>query len=70
MYFETMINMFQKIPVEITKPLSHKDKRQSLLYSIGGGWYMNKFNEKIKYIKKQKLSKKAQENEDEIKRNL
>ena len=27
-YFETMINMFQKTPVELPKPPSHKGKRQ------------------------------------------
>ena len=38
MYFETTKNMFKKIPVELPKPLSHKEKRQSLLHYIGGGW--------------------------------
>ena len=33
--------MFQKIPVEIPKPLSHRGKLQSLLHDIGGDWYMN-----------------------------
>ena len=31
---------------------------------------MNKFNEKLPLLKKSKLRKKAQENEDKIKRNL
>ena len=62
MYFETMINMFQKIPVEITKPLGHKGKRRSLLHAIGDDWHMKKLDEKIPLLKKQKISKTLQEN--------
>ena len=40
MFFENMKNMFQKIPVELPKLLSHKGKSQSLLHDIGGDWYM------------------------------
>ena len=56
-YFETMTNMSQKISFELPKPLSHKEKRQSLLHTIRGGWYMNKFNKKLTPLKKRKLSK-------------
>ena len=38
MDFETMKTLFQKIPVELPKPPSHKEKYQSLLHTIGGGW--------------------------------
>ena len=44
MYFFNMKNMFQKIPVELPKPPSPRDKHQSLLYAIGGGWYMKKLS--------------------------
>ena len=46
--------MFQKIPVELTKPLSHKERIQSVLHAIGGEWYMNKFNDNIPPLNKQK----------------
>ena len=62
--------MFQKIPVELPKPLSHKEKLQSLLHAVGGGWQMSKLNEKLPPLKKQKLRKKTQEKRDEIKINL
>ena len=67
-YFENMKNM--KTPVELSKPLSHKKKLQSLLHAIGSDWYMNKFNYKLPPLNKQKLSKKAQLKENKIKRNL
>ena len=57
MYFETMKNMFQKIPVELPKPLSHKIKLQYSLHAIGGDWYMNKFNENITPLNKRILRK-------------
>ena len=54
--------MFQKIPVEIPKPLGHKGKRRSLLHAIGDDWHMKKLDEKIPLLKKQKISKTLQEN--------
>ena len=59
--------MFQRTPFGFTKPLSHRENRQSLLHVIGGGWHMKKLNEKLPPLDKQKLSKKAQEKKDEIK---
>ena len=70
MYFFAMKNMFNKTPVELPKPHSPREKYQSLLYDIGVGWYMRKLSEKLPPLKKSKLSKKSQEKEDEIKRNL
>ena len=58
MYFETMKNMFQKIPDELPNALINKEKRQSLFHAIGGDWYMNKFNEKILPLKKKETNKK------------
>ena len=60
--------MLQKTPVELPKPPISRDKHQSLLHAIGGGWCMNKLSEKIKPLKKSKRTKKAQEKEDEIKK--
>ena len=62
--------MFQKTPVDLPKELSYKKKRQSLLHAIGGGWFMNKINDKLPPLKKRKISKRLQEKEYEIKRNL
>ena len=42
MYYETMTKLFQKIPVELTKPPSHKEKLQLLLHAIGGDCFMEK----------------------------
>ena len=55
-----MKNMFQKIPVELLKPPSPKEKHQSLLHAIGDGWYMKKLSKKIPPLKKSKLRKKSQ----------
>ena len=68
MYSGTMKSLFQKIPVELPKPTSPKEKNQPLLYVIGGGWYMNKFNDKFSLLKKRKKIRKSQEKGDEIKR--
>ena len=57
MYFETIKKLFQKIPVELLKPPSPKGKIQSLLHSIGGGWYMKKLNENLLPLKKRKPEK-------------
>ena len=51
---------FQKTPVEIPKPLSYREKYQSVLHTIGGGWYINKLNENLPPLNKSKLSKKTQ----------
>ena len=47
-----MKNMFQKIPVELPEPPIPKEKHQSLLHAVGGGWYMNKLSEKLPPLKK------------------
>ena len=65
-----MENMIKKTPVELPKPPITKEKHQSLLYAIGGGWYINKLSENILTPKKIKLNKKSQENKDKRKRNL
>ena len=57
MYLGTMKNMLQKILAELTKTLSHKEKRQPLLHTIVCDWYMKKLNEKLPPLKKSKLKK-------------
>ena len=69
MFIETMKGMFQKISVQLTKPLSLKKKRQSLLNDIGGEWYMKNERE-ASTPKETKIKQKAQEKEVEIKINL
>ena len=60
MYSEAIQKFFEKIPVQLPKPLSHREKRQLLLNSIGNNCYMKKINEKLPPLKKQKLIKKSQ----------
>ena len=55
-----MKKLFLKIPVELPKPYSPKKKHQSLLYAIGGGFYMSELSQKLPPLKKSRLSKKAQ----------
>ena len=62
--------MSQKIPVEHPKQPISKEKRKSLLHAIGGGWYVKKLGQQLPPLKKRKLSRKTQKEEDEIKRKL
>ena len=50
--------------------LIQRKKHQSLLHTIGVGWYMNKLGQNLPPLNKRKLIKKSQEKEDKIKRNL
>ena len=59
-----MEELFHKIPVKLPNKPSPKEKRKSLLHSIGGGWYVEKLVQKLAPLKKSKLSKKRQEKED------
>ena len=51
--------MFQKILVELPKSPSAKEKHQSLLYFIGGGWYVKKFNWEAYTPKEEENEKKS-----------
>ena len=44
--------LFRKIPVELHKPPSPKEKYQLLLHDNGGGCYMNKLSEKLPPLNK------------------
>ena len=70
MHVYNMKNLFQKIQVELPKQPSPKENRESLLHSIGGGWYVKKIGQKLPTLKKRRLSKKQQKEEDKIKRKL
>ena len=45
-YIFPMKIFFQK-PVELPKTNNTKEKHQSLLYAIGGGWYVKKLSENL-----------------------
>ena len=65
-----MKKLFQKIPVEFPKQPSPKVKRECLLLSIEGGWYMKTLGQKLPPLQKRILIKKSQKEEDEINRKL
>ena len=68
MYFFAMKNMFQKIPVELTKPPIPK---KTIIITCYWRWLVyEKLSKNITPLKKIKLIKKVQENEDEIRINL
>ena len=58
--------MFHKILVELPNQPSPKEKLKSLLHAIVGGWYVEKLGQKLPPLKKIKLSKKGQKEEDKI----
>ena len=45
-------------------------KLKLLLHAIGGGWYLQKLGQNLPPLKKSRLSKKSQKEEDEINRRL
>ena len=51
-YVFTMEKLFLKIPVEIPKKTFPKEKLQSLLHTIGGGWYVKKLGQELPPQKK------------------
>ena len=65
-----MVKMFKKIPQNVEKPLTTREKNQKLMTDIGGGWYLEKFAKGLPPLKRTKLSKKAQERHDLIKNKL
>ena len=69
MYVLNMRKLFQKIPVELNKQPSPREKRKSLLHAIGCGWYVKTFGQKLPPLRIRRLIKKYQKEEDEIKKN-
>ena len=54
MYTHYRKELFQKIPVELPNQPSPKEKQESLLYAIRGGWYVEKLGQKLPPLKKSK----------------
>ena len=69
-YAFNMEKLFQKIPVELPNQPSPKEERKLLLQAIGDSWYVEKLGQKLPLLKKRKLSKKSQKEDDEINRRL
>ena len=61
--------MFKQIPQTIKIAPNTKQKFQNLLTDIGGRWYMGKSAKQLPPLRRTKLSKKAQERQDKIKKN-
>ena len=53
-----------------SKPLSQYKNLQLVLIDIDGVWFMKKMSKKLPPFKKHNLSKKSQEKDDNMKRNL
>ena len=65
-----MKDMFKQIPQNVEKALTSREKNQKLMTDIGGGWYLNFFEKGLPPLKRTKLSKKAQDRHDLIKKTL
>ena len=65
-YITYMKDMFKQIPQTMIKVLTPKQKVQKFMIEIGGEWYTEKSAKGLPPLKRSKLSKKAQDKEDEI----
>ena len=65
-YINAMKLMFMQIPQTVKIALTTKQKIPKLMTDIGGGWYMGKSARGLPPLRKIKLTKKAQERQDEI----
>ena len=65
-YSLAMKEMFKKIPQNVEKSLTSREKNQKLMTDIGGGWYLKNCEKKLTPLKRTKLSKKAQDRHDLI----
>ena len=70
MFCEIIIELFQKIPVELLKPGGYIKKRTFLLTDIGGKCFIYKHKSKISPVKRPKMIKESQKKEDDIKKSL
>ena len=64
-----MVEMFKKLPQNVGKPLTTREKNRKLITDTGGGWYLEKCQKGLPPLKRTKLSKKAQKRHDIIKKN-
>ena len=69
-YINAMKDVFMQIPQTIKIALTTKQKIQKLMTDIGGGWYMDKSARGLPPLRRTRLSKKAQERQDEIQKIL
>ena len=69
-YITAMKEMFKQIPQTMIKSLTPKQKVQKLTTNIGGRWYTGKSAKGLPTLKRSKISKKSQYNQDKIKKKL
>ena len=69
-YINAMKEMLKQIPQTMSKEPSPKQKVQKLMTDIGGGWYIEKIVKGLPPLKISKIIKKAQDNQDEIKKTI
>ena len=68
MYTHFVIELFQKIPVELPNQPSPREKSKIVITCYVCGWYVDKLVQKISLLKKMKLSQtKKEENKIKIK---
>ena len=56
-----MVKIFKRIPQNVENPLTTREKNQKLITDIGVRWYLEKCEKGQPPLKREKLSKKAQE---------
>ena len=67
MFCEEIIELFQKIPATLPKPVGYIKKRQTLLTYVVGKWFMYKHKSKVPPMKSPLPSKKENNKEENIK---
>ena len=70
MFCGEILELFQKIPVALPKPVGYIKKQKMLLKDMGGKWFMDKHKSKLPPIKRPILSKVENNKEDDIKNNI
>ena len=68
MFCKEMIELFQKIPVALPKPVDYRKKLNFLLTCIGGERFIEKYKPKLPLVKSPTLRKEAQKKEGNIKK--
>ena len=70
MFCKEMLELFQKTPVALPKPVGYINKRQMLSTDIGGKWFMDKNKSKPPPTKMPIMSKEYKKKEGDIKKSL
>ena len=63
-----MIELFQKIPVTLPKPVDYINKQKMLFTYKGGNLYIYKYKSKLPTMKSPRLREESQNKEDDIKK--